>query len=86
MMDMTVYASERNDSVFSAADGREAGVTVPAAEGGFSSVSEMHAPLTDSLTGISMESAGSEALEGEVSGSSLRFCCSEWMTQLCHQW
>ena len=63
MMDMTVYASGRNDSVFSAADGREAGVTVPVTEDESASVLEMHAPLTDSLTGISMESAGSEAVE-----------------------
>ena len=63
MMDMTVYASERNDSVFSAADGREAGVTVPADEDGSASSSGMYALLTDSLTGISMESARSEALE-----------------------
>ena len=61
MMDMTVYASERNDSVSSAADGREAGVT----EGGSASAFEMYAPLTDSLAGISMESARSEAVEGK---------------------
>ena len=59
MMDMTVYAADRNDSVSSAADGREEGVT----EGGSASVRGMYAPLTDSLTGISMESARSEALE-----------------------
>ena len=59
MMDMTVYASGRNDSVSSAADGRKAGVT----EDESASVRGMYAPLTDSITGISMESARSEAVE-----------------------
>ena len=59
MMDMTVYAAERNDSVSSAADGRKAGVT----EDESASAPGMYAPLTDSLTVISMESARSEALE-----------------------
>ena len=59
MMDIEAYTPGRNDSVSSAADGREEGVTEDESASAF----EMYAPLTDSLTGISMESARSEALE-----------------------
>ena len=65
MMDIEAYTPGRNDSVSSAADGREAGVTVPADEDESASSPGMYAPLTDSLTGISMESARSEAVEGK---------------------